>query len=183
MQVAVLTAVGASTIASIPDLAHASTIYLGDPIDYGYGIVQVQITVDNTGRITKIDTPKVSDHGSNASYTNYALPILITEALTAQSAKISGVSGASYISTGWKSSLASAIAQLARATTVATPMVSQTPTPTPTPTPIASTPPPLVLKPGVSVIQKTITCTKGATVKLIRGLAPKCPTGFTLKKR
>jgi hypothetical protein len=49
-----------------------------------------------------------------------------------------------------------------------------------TPAPIASAP--IILKPGAGVIQKSITCVKGATKKLIKAIAPKCPPGFTLKK-
>jgi len=240
---------GACSLTGIADLAHAATTYLGDAINYSFGIVQVQITVDDTGKITKIDTPQVSARGSNGAYTSYALPILVTEALKAQSANIQGVSGASYLSRGWTTSLASAIAQISRAT-VATPSVTPTPvrtaSPTPTParttapapaptfviggeddqhgengergenegrpprtpppviksptptasptsTPIStpkptpiSTPtlaqPPLVLKPGSSVIQKSITCVKGSVKKVVKGLNPKCPTGYTLKK-
>jgi len=240
---------GACSLTGIVDFAHAATTYLGDAINYSFGIVQVQITVDDNGKITKIDTPQVSTRGSNGSYTNYALPILVTEALKAQSANIQGVSGASYLSRGWTTSLASAIAQISRAT-VATPVATPTPvraaspTPTPTPartiapapaptfvmggendehgengehgenegrppktptpvikspTPVASktptatpiatpkptlnvTQPPLVLKPGSSVIQKSITCVKGSVKKVVKGLNPKCPTGYTLKK-
>lgn len=240
---------GACSLTGIADLAHAATTYLGNAVNYSFGIVQVQITVDDAGKITKIDTPQSSTRGSNASYTNYAVPILVSEALKAQSAHIQGVSGASYISNGWITSLASAIAQIsptsvaAPATPTATPTPTSTPVrtiapapaPAPTiasggeseggengergegegrrprtpvtpiipspiiksPTPIASatpaptlkptvapTPsePPLVLKPGTSVIQKSITCVKGSTKKVVKGLKPKCPTGYTLKK-
>jgi uncharacterized protein with FMN-binding domain len=188
----------------IIDNAHAATTYLGDQINYGYGIVQVQITVDDAHIITQIDTPRVSTQGSNASYTHYALPTLVKEALAAQSAQIQGVSGASYLSQGWITSLASAIAKVGNVvsptpapTLSVTPSVSATPSPplnpsptpsatpsltaplTPTPTPVAPAP---VLKPGAGVIQKSITCVKGATKKVVKGLNPKCPTGFTLKK-
>jgi len=62
-----------------------------------------------------------------------------------------------------------------------------TPTPTPTPTlapthSAAATPTPsdspIVLKPGASVIKKTVTCTKGKTVKKISGFNPICPPGY-----
>ncbi len=205
----------------ITDHATAASTYLGDAINYNFGTVQVQITVDGANKITQIDTPQVSTRGSNASYTNYALPILVKEALAAQSASIQGVSGASYLSRGWITSLASAIAKegnvaIAPAPTPTAsptvkpmgpqvgegenqgeheggehrdrpspaPLTSRTPapiikSPTATPTPVD---PGLVLKPGAGVIQKSITCVKGATKKVIKGLNPKCPTGFTLKK-
>ena len=251
-----LSLAGACSLTGIIDEAHAATTYLGNAVNYNFGTVQVQITVDDSGKITKIDTPQVSTKGSNGSYTSYALPILVSEALKAQSAAIQGVSGASYLSRGWTSSLASAIAQIPKASTSSTPAPKPTPvlTPTPaaTPTPIASnsprpvlspparghkeqeggeregsddgvvlptpivksptptptvkatptptptvkasptpTPkptlvkpssPPIILKPGANVIQKTITCVKGTTKKVIKAVNPKCPTGYTLKK-
>ena len=250
---------GACSLAGIADLAHAATTYLGNAVNYSFGIVQVQITVDDAGKITKIDTPQVSTSRSNSSYTNYAVPILTSEALKAQSSRIQGVSGASYLSTGWISSLASAIAKISPTSVPATPTPTSTPTPTPvrtvapapaptiasggeredgengesgergergegegrrprtpvtpivpspiikSPTPtVSATPaptlkptvaptlkptvaptlsqPPLVLKPGTSVIQKSITCVKGSTKKVVKGLKPTCPTGYTLKK-
>ena len=228
-----LSLAGACSLTGIVDEAHAATTYLGNAVNYNFGTVQVQITVDDSGKITKIDTPQVSTRGSNASYTNYALPILVSEALKEQSAAIQGVSGASYLSRGWISSLASAIAQLPKSATSSppTPQTTQSPTPTsthtaspmatppstgegeghesegpesaghkatptpsptvkvtpittstPTPQPTAPSTPPIVLKPGVNVIQKTITCVKGAAKKVVKALNPKCPAGYKLKK-
>jgi len=228
-----LSLAGACSLTGIVDEAHAATTYLGNAVNYNFGTVQVQITVDDSGKITKIDTPQVSTRGSNASYTNYALPILVSESLKEQSAAIQGVSGASYLSRGWISSLASAIAQLPKSSTSSTPtpQTTQSPTPTsthtaspmatppstgegeghesegpesaghkatptpsltvkvtpittstPTPQPTAPSTPPIVLKPGVNVIQKTITCVKGAAKKVVKALNPKCPAGYKLKK-
>ena len=219
-----LSLAGACSLTGIIDEAHAATTYLGNAVNYNFGTVQVQITVDDSGKITKIDTPQVSTRGSNASYTNYALPILVSESLKEQSAAIQGVSGASYLSRGWISSLASAIAQLPKSATSSppTPQTTQSPTPTsthtaspmatppstgegeghesegpesaghkatptpsptvkvtpittstPTPQPTAPSTPPIVLKPGVNVIQKTITCVKGAAKKVVKALNPK----------
>ena len=228
-----LSLAGACSLTGIIDEAHAATTYLGNAVNYNFGTVQVQISVDDSGKITKIDTPQVSTRGSNASYTNYALPILVSESLKEQSAAIQGVSGASYLSRGWISSLASAIAQLPKSSTSSTPtpQTTQSPTPTsthtaspmatppstgegeghesegpesaghkatptpsltvkvtpittstPTPQPTAPSTPPIVLKPGVNVIQKTITCVKGAAKKVVKALNPKCPAGYKLKK-
>jgi len=81
----------------------------GDPADTMYGPVQVQITVKN-GKLTGVDaieyptgTPR--DEQINA----YAIPQLTQEALTAGSAKIDAVSGASYTSQGYITSLQSAL--------------------------------------------------------------------------
>ncbi len=79
------------------------------------GSVQVSITVDGgngTYRITGISTP-VQPTGQNAAYASFAIPTLTQEALAAQSAAITGVTGASEISAAWRASLSSAIAAAA----------------------------------------------------------------------
>ena len=83
-------------------------IFTGAVITTPYGDLQVEIKVAN-GKIldaTAIQAPG----GSNQTYTDLAVPKLREETLAAQSANIQGVSGASGLSTGWKASLASAIA-------------------------------------------------------------------------
>ena len=112
------------------------------------GNVQVAITVDGSSgiyRITGISTP-VQPGGQNASYASYAIPTLTSEAIAAQSAAISGVTGASEISAAWKSSLSSAIAAAAAGgEVIGQASVAPTPTPTPgagTPTPTSGTPTP-----------------------------------------
>ncbi len=224
------------------------------------GSVQVQITVEN-GKITAITTP-VQPGGGNQWYSNYAIPTLTSRALTAQSANIQGVSGASQVATAWKASLASAISKAGSAITggsgtptTSAPVPVQTQatqnvpnsgsnvpgarppkpgrghaegegheggehegfedgedddgpvivrprkviTPRAVPTSAATTkstttltpPAPaksvapandLGLKPKTAVIQKTITCVKGALKKTVKGTAPKCPTGYKLSK-
>jgi uncharacterized protein with FMN-binding domain len=81
----------------------------GDPADTRYGPVQVQITVTNgtlTG-VTAIEYPQNDprDEQINA----YAIPQLTSEALSAKSAKIDMVSGATYTSDGYIQSLQSAL--------------------------------------------------------------------------
>lgn len=81
--------------------------FTGTPINVGYGIVQVKISVAN-GKI--IDAVAVqAPSGRNDRWTNYALPILKQQTLAAQSDAISGASGASYTSYGWYKSLQSAL--------------------------------------------------------------------------
>jgi hypothetical protein len=36
---------------------------------------------------------------------------------------------------------------------------------------------------GAGVIKKTITCVKGTSTKTVKAINPKCPTGYTLKKK
>jgi hypothetical protein len=124
---AILAASSVGTLAlSDPTFAAAQT-FLGTPANNLLGgQVQVQITVDN-GKITAISTP-VTLSGRNSSYSSYAVPILTERALAAQSANIQGVSGASYVSAAWKTSLASAIANAGTAITMT--VVAPTPTPT-----------------------------------------------------
>jgi hypothetical protein len=222
-------ALGAATLSSLalsdPSFAAAQT-FLGNAANNALGgQLQVQITVD-AGKITAIATPLIPT-GRNAQYANYAVPILTQEALVAQSATIQGVSGASYISSAWKASLASAIAKAGSAVTGAlssTPVKTPAPVatnlpfsggenesegvdhegqeggddgyrsarpkrtrvvkPTLTPAPSASpTPTTLNLTLGAGVIKKTITCVKGSSVKTVKSTKPKCPSGYTLKKK
>ena len=83
--------------------------FRGPSVFVNYGNVQVQITVVN-GRITDAVAVKAPS-GKNDRYTNMAVPTLKKQTLAAQSANIKGVSGASYTSYGWFTSLQGALAQ------------------------------------------------------------------------
>ena len=83
--------------------------FTGPSVYVNYGNVQVQITVVN-GRITDAKAVKAPS-GKNDRYTNMAVPVLKQQTLAAQSANIKGVSGASYTSYGWFTSLQGAMAQ------------------------------------------------------------------------
>jgi len=83
--------------------------FTGDAVTMRYGIVQVKITVQN-GKITDAQAVKAPT-GSNDRYTQMAVPRLREQTITAQSANIQGVSGASFTSYGWYTSLVSAIAK------------------------------------------------------------------------
>jgi uncharacterized protein with FMN-binding domain len=82
--------------------------FTGPSVNVNYGNVQVKITVVN-GRITDAVAIKAPT-GKNDRWTNMAVPILKEQTLKAQSANIQGVSGASYTSYGWFTSLQGAIA-------------------------------------------------------------------------
>ena len=74
-----------------------------------YGPVQVQITVLN-GKITAataIDYPQTN--GRDYEINSYAIPALNDETVSAQSAQIDTISGATYTSDGYRRSLQSAI--------------------------------------------------------------------------
>jgi uncharacterized protein with FMN-binding domain len=74
-----------------------------------YGPVQVQVTVTN-GQITSVDAIEYpTQSGRDRQINARAVPELNQEAVTAQSAKIDMVSGATYTSTGYITSLQSAL--------------------------------------------------------------------------
>lgn len=80
--------------------------FTGKTYQTPYGNVSAAIQVKN-GKIINVTMPKVPDSPPSI----YAESILIDQALKAGSANIQGVSGATYTSIGFKSSLESAIAQ------------------------------------------------------------------------
>ena len=90
--------------------------FTGDAIDVGYGIVQVKITVSN-GKITVADVVQAPS-GRNQRWTDFAIPNLRSQTLSAQSAAINGVSGASYTSYGWYKSLITALQKAGMSTGV-----------------------------------------------------------------
>jgi uncharacterized protein with FMN-binding domain len=85
-------------------------VFRGAPAENQYGRIQVTIRVAN-GRITAI----AATHGTTPAMTlkvnQRAIPILRQEALQAQNAQIDTVSGATYSSGSFKTSLRSAIQQ------------------------------------------------------------------------
>ncbi len=89
--------------------ATSAKVVTGSTVDTRWGPVQVAITVKGN-KITAVAVP-VYPNGNNrdAEINNYALPVLVQETLSAQSAQIDAVSGASVTSNGYISSLQSAI--------------------------------------------------------------------------
>ena len=88
----------AATKPAAPATQGVSGTFTGDPIDISYGIVQVAITVVN-GKITDAQAVRVPS-ARNDRYTNMSVPVLRQKTLAAQSSQITGVSGASYTSSG-----------------------------------------------------------------------------------
>ncbi|MFH9979563.1 FMN-binding protein [Streptomyces sp. NPDC017179] len=87
--------------------AQARTV-TGDTARTDYGPVQVRITVSD-GRITKAEAVQAPQGGVSGQKSELAVPKLNREAVTAQSANIDTVSGATYTSGGYKKSLQSAL--------------------------------------------------------------------------
>jgi uncharacterized protein with FMN-binding domain len=86
-----------------------ATVVNGATVDTKYGPVQVQLEVQN-GRIvsaTAIQYPQSG--GRDRQINSYAIPVLQQETVTAQSAQIDTVSGATYTSDGYRQSLQAAL--------------------------------------------------------------------------
>ena len=89
----------------------ASTTYTGDSVQTRWGPVQVRITVVD-GKITASEAVVYPNGNHEDEQINaFALPVLNQEAVSAQSADIDMVSGATVTSEGYLSSLQSAIDQ------------------------------------------------------------------------
>lgn len=89
----------------------ADGTFTGNAVNTRFGDVQVEITISG-GEITEITVPQYPDRDhKDVEINNYALPILISETLEAQSADVSMVSGATYTSQGYTQSLQSALDQ------------------------------------------------------------------------
>ncbi|MFD5319919.1 FMN-binding protein [Streptomyces sp. NPDC127098] len=85
--------------------------FTGDVVTTQYGPVQVAVTLDQ-GRITDVEVLRApSENGRDQEISAYAVPKLTQETLSAQSAHIDAVSGASYTSAGYVESLQSALDQ------------------------------------------------------------------------
>ncbi len=84
-------------------------VYIGDVVDAYYGNVQVKVVIAN-GKITDVqflDYPQ--DRNTSKRINSKAMPLLRTEAISAQSAGVDTVSGATQTSRGFKLSLQSAL--------------------------------------------------------------------------
>ena len=87
----------------------SSKTYAGDTVQTQFGPVQVQITVTG-GKITRSEVLQVPwGNGRDQEINSQAVPILNSEVVQSQSARIDMVSGASFTSNGYVTSLQSAI--------------------------------------------------------------------------
>ncbi|HEU5027624.1 MAG TPA: FMN-binding protein [Spirillospora sp.] len=89
--------------------AKTSGTFKGDVIDTRYGPVQVEITTSG-GKLKSVRVLQVpSENGRDREIAGFAVPQLTQEALSAGSARIDSVSGATYTSEGYIQSLQSAL--------------------------------------------------------------------------
>jgi uncharacterized protein with FMN-binding domain len=85
--------------------------YIGTAAATQFGNVQVQVTVAG-GKISDVTPLQLTDRdGRSVQISAQAAPVLRQEALSAQSAEIDTVSGATYTSEGYLQSLQSALDQ------------------------------------------------------------------------
>jgi len=99
------------TIPIKPKGLYADGQYVGSVADAYYGNVQVQVSVSG-GRISNVAFLQYpNDRGHSVKLNQYAMPILSSEAIAAQSANVDAVSGASDTSQAFQQSLASALAK------------------------------------------------------------------------
>ncbi len=95
--------------ATSPTAGTSTKTVTGDAADTRYGPVQVQITVAN-GVLTNVSATEYPERTPRDEQINsFAIPQLNSEALAAKSAKIDMVSGATYTSDGYVTSLQSAL--------------------------------------------------------------------------
>jgi uncharacterized protein with FMN-binding domain len=84
----------------------------GDAVDTQYGAAQVRVTVQN-GKIVKLEALQLqANDPRSVQISSSAAPILQQEILTAQSANVDAVSGASYTSASYLQSAQSALDKL-----------------------------------------------------------------------
>ena len=95
--------------ASAAPAAGTSTV-TGSVVSTRYGDVEVSITIAN-GKVASVQAVELPSGGRSGRISDYAGPILSSEALQAQSAQIDIVSGATYTSQAYAQSLQSALDQ------------------------------------------------------------------------
>jgi len=85
--------------------------FTGSSVSTRYGSVQVQVVVAN-GKITDVMALHLTDAGGRSvQISNSAAPVLRSEVLSSQSARVSTVGGATYTSDAYLTSLQSALDQ------------------------------------------------------------------------
>lgn len=103
--------VASSGTAATPATGTSGT-FTGAAAQTRFGNVQVQIRVAD-GTITDVMALQLTDRDQRSvSISNRAAPVLRQQVLTAQSASVQGVSGATYTTDGYLSSLQSALDQV-----------------------------------------------------------------------
>jgi len=92
-----------------PPVVRPSGTFIGSIVPTQYGNVQVQVILRRGVIADVVALQLTSRGGQSVSISNYAAPILRSEVLSAQSARVGGVSGATYTSYGYLTSLQAAL--------------------------------------------------------------------------
>lgn len=101
---------GATTTTTAPSTASGTAT--GALEQYGYGELSVRVTVSG-GKITTLSTPTLRTAESySQQLAVQAIPMLRSEVLKAQTAKIYGITGATYTSEAYAASVQSALDKL-----------------------------------------------------------------------
>jgi uncharacterized protein with FMN-binding domain len=100
---------GTSNTVSTGTSSTKSATYTGDSVNTQWGPVQVRITVTNGKVASAAAIVYPNGNGRDQEINAYAVPTLNQEAVSASSAQIDLVSGATVTSTGYLSSLQSAL--------------------------------------------------------------------------
>jgi len=99
-------------IASTPPPSGAVTTALGATEQYGYGVLAVKVTVRGS-RITDVSVANLqAPEQYSQSLAQQVIPMLRNEVLSAQSAHINGISGATYTAEAYAISVQSALDRL-----------------------------------------------------------------------
>ncbi|MEU6355828.1 FMN-binding protein [Streptomyces sp. NPDC047072] len=102
-------AVSAPSSSTTAPAATGTKTVTGDTVQTRWGPVQVRITLKD-GKLTEVEAVTYpTENPRDQEINSYAIPRLRSEALTAQSADIDTVSGATYTSDGYRQSLQSAL--------------------------------------------------------------------------
>lgn len=101
-----------ATTPTAPSAVGPTRSAVGSAVQFGYGVLDVKVTVSGT-RITDVSVPalQVIDPTSQ-QICDQVFPMLRSEVLSAQTATIDGVSGATYTSASYAQSLQSALDKL-----------------------------------------------------------------------
>ena len=101
----------APSTSSTPKRSTYSGTVTGTAADTRYGPVQVKVTLAS-GKITAVDVVQVPESsGRDEEINSQAVPELVSETLQAQNSQIDMISGATYTSDGYLTSLQSALDQ------------------------------------------------------------------------
>ena len=105
-------AAGTQSASSTAASSASTRTAVGGDYQYPYGDLEVEVTMTGTKLVDVTVVRHDATDPRSQQIDDYAMPLLRSQALQAQSASIDGVSGASYTSAAYEQSLQSAIDKL-----------------------------------------------------------------------